>query len=255
MVWSLAGHAFNADGHRLVVQLAQFRLNEDSRRALAELYGERWPREMTELADWAHDHRPEPEWRTVLFDAGDSGFEASRHCPHNRCVVAAVLESQYVLSNSGFQPQAKREAVQYLMHFITDLHVPINAGRRADRAGRAITLQTSRLNKVDLHWVWNEGLFQTLDDTWFNQAQRYRRNLSDRQAERWAQSLKPVAWALESHRLALEVAYPLAERGQYDAIYIHRALPVLEAQLIKAGVRLAALLNEAFAASASGGGK
>lgn len=246
---SLFAQAFNADGHRLVVQLAQYRLDDNARGELSRLYGEQWQRELIRLADWAHEEKPEPVWRTVLFDADQTGFDPARQCPNNRCVVGAVLESQYVLTNPSFSQEAKREAVQYLMHFMADLHIPINAGLRQDRAGRDISLLTSNLRRIDLHHVWNEQLFQEIEETWFTRAQRYRRRLDEADAQRWIQPLSPVEWALESNRLAVEVAYPLAERGQYDAIYVHRALPVLEEQLMKAGVRLAGLLNAAFTAN------
>jgi hypothetical protein len=79
-------------------------------------------------------------------------------------------------------------------------------------------------------------------DDWFTQAQRLRRQLPEVPAEEWGQYVEPAIWAMEAHTLALETAYPWAERGRWDAIYQQQALPVLEQQLLKASVRLAATL-------------
>lgn len=229
-----------------MVQLAELRLNEGARAALEELYGPRWATDLVNLSNWAQEHAPADELRTVLFDADDDGFDAAKHCPRNRCVVGALKESLYVLSRDKFDNAEKRRAVQYLIHFITDLHIPVNAGLRRDEGGHRIALKTSELVRVNLNWVWTQALYREMEAPVFATAQRWQRDITEEEASSWLSSLDPVDWAWESHQLAMDVAYPLAVRGEYDAAYRREALPVLETQLKKAAVRLAALLNEEF---------
>ena len=238
--------AFTEPGYKVPIQLAQFHLTEAAKAGLAGLYGEQWAREMIQLSDWAKVQRPSKALRVVLFDADDTGFAAAQHCPNNGCVVGAVMESYHVLSRGGFSDDQKRQAVQYLMHFITELHIPVNAGLKSDQGGRLVWLRDSELNRVHLSEVWNDRLYGRLPGTWFSQAQRLERGLTDANIREWTGSVSPVDWAWETHQLALEEAYPMAERGQYDAIFVREALPLLERQLTKSGLRLAALLNAAF---------
>ena len=58
---------------------------------------------------------------------------------------------------------------------------------------------------------------------------------------------EPADWAWEAHRLAVEVAYVLPENHELGIEYYHRSLSIVDRQLALAGIRLARLLNEAFA--------
>lgn len=235
--------ALNEAAHQAVLQLAFIQLDEGAREQLAQWYGPQWQRDLIALANWADEARPEPRFSKVLFAEGATSFDLVENCPGNQCVVAAILESQRVLEDESFDGIRKREAVRYLMHFITELHVPVNAGRLADEGGQTLMLTTSDLRDVSLDWVWNQDLYSRVSDSWFVQAQRFRRRLPDLPVSQWQQSMSPVDWALETHQIALETAYAFAERGEYDAAYRQAAMPVLERQMIKASVRLAAKLN------------
>ena len=213
---------------------------------MTQLYNPQWDRELIQHSDWADIIRPSVQLRTVLFTREDSAFDAAKHCPKNACVVGAIMESRYVLTHEGFSDEQRRQAVQFMMHFITDLHIPVNAGLREDYGGRRIRLETSELDPVNLSEIWNDKLYPRLPGSWFDQAQRFQRALTPEQVKAWTATLSPVDWAWETHRIALEQAYPMAERRQYDAGFVREALPLLEQQMMKAGIRLAALLNDVF---------
>ncbi|WP_028671818.1 S1/P1 nuclease [Saccharospirillum impatiens] len=238
--------ALNESAHQAVIQLAILQLDEPARNQLEQWYGPQWGRDLIALANWADEARPEPRFSKVVFDEGATSFDLVDNCPGNLCAVAAILESQRVLEDDSFSVIRKREALQFLMHFVTELHVPVNAGRKADNGGLDLTLTSSDLRDVTLDWVWNEDLYSRVSDSWFVQAQRYRRRLPELPVAEWQQSLNPIDWALETHQIALASAYAFAGRGQYDSAYRQAAMPVLETQMIKASARLAATLNGLF---------
>ena len=69
----------------------------------------------------------------------------------------------------------------------------------------------------------------------------------------WRQHATPADWAMESHKLTVEHAYkgipvkpPANQNPKLDQQYVDEAKPVIEAQLEKAGVRLADILNGLF---------
>jgi hypothetical protein len=55
-----------------------------------------------------------------------------------------------------------------------------------------------------------------------------------------------VEWAMQSHGMARDHAYRFGADKRLDEEYLNQALPVIEAQLARAGVRLAHLLNTAL---------
>ncbi|MEX1057781.1 MAG: S1/P1 nuclease, partial [Natronospirillum sp.] len=64
----------------------------------------------------------------------------------------------------------------------------------------------------------------------------------------------PASWVWETHELARDMAYPLAEQANgWNAIYRRDAMPALETQLKKAAVRLAVRLNMVAAINAPAG--
>ena len=99
----------------------------------------------------------------------------------------------------------------------------------------------------NLHAVWDAGILEhgglTEDD--------YVRRLSSWLSLHGTVALARgtvVEWALDAHRQAQLRVYPdLPGDHQLTAAYVQEERPVVERQLAKAGVRLARLLNEAFA--------
>lgn len=73
--------------------------------------------------------------------------------------------------------------------------------------------------------------------------------VTEKQAKAWAKGT-PQEWAVESWRIAREVVYRDIPAGGDPPViteeYIARAQPVVDEQIQKAGVRLAAVLNLAF---------
>lgn len=55
-----------------------------------------------------------------------------------------------------------------------------------------------------------------------------------------------VDWALESHQAAIDHAYKLPANKVLNKNYYQSNRPVVDGQLLKAGVRLANILNEVF---------
>jgi hypothetical protein len=59
----------------------------------------------------------------------------------------------------------------------------------------------------------------------------------------------PVTWAEEAHDVARDVAYPIPADHVLGQAYLDAAMPALQLQLLRGGIRLAALLNAIFDAT------
>ena len=241
--------AFGERGHELVAQLATYYLSDDAHAMVTDLYGENYRRALLEDANYAAQLTRERgnEWRLgyhyTWFTEGDDGYSAAQHCPNNLCSVSAVMTAEQVLLSANAKRNQRRDAFRMLMHFMADLHDPMNAGFRADRGGRELELQASDLSRHTLYNVWQEGLFDHLPHAPFVMANAWSRSLSEEQRREWQRG-EPASWVWETHEMARDLAYPLVERaGGWNARYRREAMPALEVQLKKAAVRLAVRLN------------
>lgn len=98
----------------------------------------------------------------------------------------------------------------------------------------------------NLHQVWDNGLldrYATDAKQAVAQIDQYLTSQNETQLE----SGSVVEWAMQSHDQARHHAYAFGEDKKLDEPYVKQALPIVEAQLARAGVRLAALLNRALA--------
>ena len=123
-----------------------------------------------------------------------------------------------------------------------------------DRGGNDIpVLIADDKPPTNLHFYWDNYIVEKFgSDPRFIGA-RLSRNISTGTAEAWSKGT-PIAWAKESFRQAKSVTYNFAglqefvdNRGfngvRLDAAYENSALVAARQQLSKAGVRLAAVLN------------
>lgn len=254
LLWGCPLWAFDAKGHRIVAQTALGYLTPESRKHLQHLLGEQYSIDFVDASQWVLHRQASPDHQYlqmlhfVWFDEQDTQFVADKHCPNNRCAVAAVLESQYMLRQSDSSDETQRRALRYLIHYVADLHQPLNTGLMQDRGGQDYSLVDAHLQPVTLYWVWEHHLMDSIETAWFSLANQYRQQIQPQQIEQWTAQMQPQDWAWESHQLALDVAYGLAQSKQrLDADYIKKVLPVFEQQLQKAAVRLAYLLNDIWA--------
>lgn len=236
----------------MVAQLMTMYLNDEAKAQLTELIGDDWQRELVAMAPRVEQevtrakNRPLLPLQQTLFSIDDTEFDAAKHCPNNACSVGAVLESRQVLLDKQFSKATKRQALSYLMHYMVQLHSPVNSGFERDSGGQKIYLKDNDLKAVNLAWIWNYDLYRQFEERWFTLAQRYYREMEGMDLTPWVESLKPQDWAFESHMIARESVYELAIEGRYSAKMKREGQAVIEAQLMKAAYRTAMLLNDIY---------
>ena len=99
---------------------------------------------------------------------------------------------------------------------------------------------------VNLHKIWDSRL---IDRAKINDNDEYADHLATlfEEAEIPAMtSGTTVDWANESHRLAKPNAYRIPPSKNLGSAYVQRNLPILDDQLVRGGLRLARVLNEAL---------
>lgn len=239
--------AWGPMGHRIVASIAQEQLNTRARARLAYLLGSETT--LSDLATWADEVRNErPEtssWHYINIPPTATSLRPQRDCPDSDCVTAKIREF-IGIARLGIRSKSEvGEAVKYLIHLLGDLHQPLHAGFAEDRGGTQLSMIVNG-QKSNLHKVWDSTIVKRLGHSETEVTQRLTRGITSSQRQQW-QKGKPREWAWESHLLAVRVAYgslPAGSPKRIDDNYLTQATTVTEKQLAKAGVRLAAVINQ-----------
>jgi hypothetical protein len=197
-------------------------------------------------------------WHYVDIDVCKP-FDPKGPCAGGNCVIAQIERNQRLLADKTLNPRERLMALIFLVHFVGDLHQPLHAAERAgDQGGNKLILSYGAMPHTNLHAVW-DGL---LPDRAISIAPADAPGLlagltPARRAT--IQGGSVTDWARESWMLARDTVYPTATHGPacppqpdaaaagLDEAAIATLMPVVRDQLLKGGVRLAKMLDDAFA--------
>jgi hypothetical protein len=195
-------------------------------------------------ADKVRPLRPETErWHYVNIPRASNKYKEKRDCAitrHGDCVVRAVEQFRQTLADPAASSKDRTEALRFLVHFVGDMHQPMHATGEKDRGGNLVNVRF-RNGDTNLHSVWDSSL---LDSAGLSE-EMWLKKLADG-VQPGMDGSNFVTWAVEAHKLAEKYAYPMPADHVLGEDYRERALPVVEGQLRKAGLRLAKVLNEAL---------
>ena len=183
-------------------------------------------------------------------------FDLKGPCRDGNC-VSAQIERQVRLLKDGKLPVRERlAALAFLTHFVGDMHQPMHAGDRDDLGGNRFPAYYSSI-RSNLHAIWDGYLAERAIST---PAAEARGLLSETAAaERPALAAGTVTdWAQEAWQVSRDFAYggilpdPCAEQPAQPPVLrqdkIRELIPIIRRQVLRGGLRLARVLDEAFGA-------
>ena len=279
--WSSAALAWSARGHALVGDIATQFLGPDATRTVAALlvddrYADDKPSGRTTLgqvASWPDELRATAEQRaTGVYHYDDVPIcgvpDRARYCADGKCATAWFAKQLAILKDRSQPRRARNEALKWVVHLVGDLHQPLHASDHDDKGGNdvQITFLGKRADDpvggraaapYNLHTAWDRLIpYRAIDARGGYDAFLADRPDAATRADWEAGTLD--AWAAESFVLARDFLYPalptdfVCERPiagvvAVGADYDRAAEEIAAAQLRKAGVRLAKILNDALA--------
>ena len=230
--------AWGTEGHRTVAWIADAQLSAAARTRVARLLALEPGSSLASIASWADEHRDSSNtrWHYINFPRDDCHYQAARDCPDGQCVVAAIAAQQAILQSTAPAGE-KLIALKFLVHLVADVHQPLHAGFGDDRGGNQYQLQFDGEGS-NLHALWDHQMVAQFGLRPKALAGKIRADEASSSA--FAIDSAP-AWAIQSCRIVSAPGfYPphlVPQRYLYDSA------PVVEQQLWRAGVRLAAILN------------
>ncbi len=162
-----------------------------------------------------------------------------------RCIISAIENDRRILADPGASSIERAEALKFLIHFMGDLHQPLHVSDNGDRGGNQTEVQFFD-TRMNLHKVWDGELIEESgldEDQYLAHLKEIMRTLDLGALERGT----VVEWAMEGHRVAATDAYDYPRNGRLADAYENGNLPLVDLAIIKAGVRLATVLNDALA--------
>lgn len=242
--------AFGADGHRIVVQIAENHLTPKTAAALKQISDGKslaqlalWPDQIRGAQQWSHT-KP---WHYINIKDREAFADLRRSSKGD--VLSAIEQSHGQLKDPSIDRQKRREALAFFLHLVADIHQPLHVGRFSDLGGNRVLIKWLGKNKRrNLHWVWDTGLIKDENLT-VDQYSALIDVTSVKQRKNW-QSDSFLDWAKESKTLRAQV-YEFGQPAQkgpvtIDQNYINRTKPLLKKRLLMAGIRLAGCLNRIF---------
>lgn len=247
-------HAWGAQGHRLVAEVADARLNPTARAEVDRLLATEPDATLASIAPWADQLRAKDPglgrrsagWHYVNIAEDNCHYEAPKHCRNGNCIVEALKAQSAILGDRSLTDGERLQALKFVVHLVGDIHQPMHAGYAHDKGGNDFQLQFGNRG-TNLHSLWDSGMLNTrkLDDAGYLpllQSQRAPKLARQSNPQR-----DPQTWAEASCRISMQAGVYPATRKIGDE-YTERYRPLAEAQLRLAGENLAQLLNRVLGA-------
>ncbi len=273
-LWCLTpqqGWTWGRDGHSIVGKIAELRLSDKALdgiadltdRSLGDVQISSWPDTIT--------HNPTPPlnafWHFVDIPYDTDDFDAEREAEAvakragktvkeigtRNNVIDQIDIWKAALADSKAPRYKRYTALRFVVHFLGDIHQPLHCSTRNDAGGNGVpvTFLGQFDPHVKLHQVWDDSIIHLARGRFPVDAYagKLNKQISDGNLAAWQADMSPRNWAKESHALASKFAYPPVIEQKWDdhqAVpvklemdYAQTAIPVVEIQLMKAGVRLA----------------
>jgi nuclease S1 len=257
--------AWGGDGHRTVAAIAFKLLPPAKAAALDRLLRRSDVREgFIDAASYPdevirkHDHRGLfSPWHYVDWPVDAAEYPPSVCAPD--CILQE-LPKQIDIVRTSSDLQARAVALAWVIHLIGDLHQPLHVADRGDRGGNDFHVRyrnratcsggasEEHPAKVELHSVWDTCIVVEMEAGAepADFADSLRGGLTTYRGDPAATG-DVMDWAKEAHELAVTAAYKGLQNGDdLEQPYISRSSKIIQKQLLRAGVRLAKVLDENF---------
>ena len=236
-------------GHRVVGEIADSYLSKKARAAIQEILGNEsiaitsnWPDFIK--SDTAFNYLS--PWHYINIKQGLSQTEFNSFLQKDTATDAYTKLNFLIaeLKNKQLGIDKKRMYLRLLIHIVGDIHQPLHVGRFEDLGGNRIRV-TWFGDSTNLHSVWDEKIIESQKLSYTEYVSAINHTTKEERKNWQAQPINE--WFYESYLLAGKVyssVTPTTSRLSFRYNFDH--IEMLNDQLLKAGVRLAGLLNSIF---------
>ena len=260
--------AWGAFGHDTTAEIAEANVTPQSRAKIARLIAgdtalgtpecriysladaSNWP-DCVRRTRWRWGYTAAWHYRTAPIC---EEYNARRNCAGGNCVVAQIERSHRMLADESLPAHIRLEALAFMVHFAGDIHMPLHSGDKNDRGGNDRETAYGIVEGLNLHWIWDGPLAERAITS--SDRPTVRRYTLAERAELGGGDA--AEWGRESWQLARDFVYPkafdrdpcageLPRQTRLSQQDIAEMVPVARRRVQQAGIRIAALIESAFA--------
>lgn len=242
--------AWGMIGHRVIAEIAENHLSKKAKKNIQKIIGDQKLAYWSNWADFIKSD-PNPEmnstgvWHFIntnsnlTFEQFNAELQASTENNLYKRYNKIKAEAK---NYTDLDLLKQQEQLYFILHLFGDAHQPMHVSRAADLGGNKIPV-TFFGRKSNIHRVWDSDL---VDNDNYSYTE-YARVLDIHKSKEYSKYYVSFEQALyESHQLANKIYDEVENNTDLSYKYIYDYKYLMEECLYKAGIRLAAELNEIY---------
>ncbi len=242
---SVNGYSWGQKGHDVTCAIAQKHLTKMAQKQIGEILD---GKSIVYWANWMDNasHTPQYKhtstWHYKNIDEDETYENAELNDKGD--VIRAVNEQVAALKSGKLSKEEQALSLKFLVHLMGDMHCPMHMGHKSDRGGNRWQL-TYFGKGTNLHSIWDSGIIESAHkwtySEWVEQIDTNSKEIDDQMAQG-----TPESWGKETYEICKKIydTTPVGSKLSYD--YVSEWTETIETQLLRAGLRLARVLNEIF---------
>lgn len=242
---AFSAFAWGQKGHDVTAYIAENHMTPTTIKTVTELLDGMGP---VYWANWLDNASHTPEyaysktWHYKNIDA-DKNYWTQPEQPGGD-IVQALRMNINILTDSTKSKDDKNLALKMVIHLMGDLHQPMHMGRSTDRGGNNVKVKYFG-RESNLHGVWDTSLLESAHKWGYTEWQQ--------QLDRLPEEVEVVTiggnlddWAQKTVTIAQDIYGRTPENSSFSYNEVAEWAPVIEAQLLIGGLRLAHILNSIY---------
>lgn len=243
---ALSASAWGPKGHDIVAYVAEQNLSKKTLKKVTEILD---GKSMVYVANWLDNASHTKEyaytktWHYVNVDP-EEGTYANSKLESKGDVVVAINGIVERLKSGQLTEEAERVELMMLIHLVGDMHCPMHAGHKSDKGGNGTQIKFFG-KQQKLHSVWDSAILESAHKWSYVEWQQQIDRLTPKQEHAIVYGT-PNDWIEETVQLAEDVYENSPSNVNLSYDYVAKYAPVVELQLLKGGLRLAAILEDIY---------
>jgi hypothetical protein len=231
--------AWGPTGHRVIGEVADHHLSKKARKEVKALLGHQ---SLAEVSTWMDEIRSDDRYNYTHswhYTTIPDGLNYDSRNNDQGQLVERIDLMISTLKSADSSTESKVQALKFLVHLVGDLHQPLHVGNGEDRGGNDVKVRFF-YEDSNLHRVWDSGM---IDHKLYSYTELAAiiDHTSEDQVSTWLEG-SAATWAEECMQYRDQV-YDTGDPDRMGYEYVYHNWALVEQQLLKAGVRLAGILN------------
>lgn len=245
-------YAWGKTGHDAVAYIAECNLSPEAKKTIEKYLNH----SIVYYASWMDEYRSTPEYKHTSVWHGaavDENLHYTDAVRRKKGDVVCELENAIKLLRNykNLNDSIVALNLKYIIHMVGDMHCPVHIQYPNLQMKYSITLNGK---KYSYHNVWDTQIIE-LSHRWGYMEWRHQLDRCSSTEKQRLSGGTPRDWFHES-AVDCRVIYDMAPANSIQGKdFLNAAHPLAERQILKAGYRLAKILNDLFTESNSADGK